>query len=96
MRKDDQIIGVKVTQISDNKCKEENGNTINLSFSYTVLCDEEVTENGGAVFQSLNLDDECAPEVTYTHAAGCHKVKVIEGTHTKETIILTEVELQPL
>ena len=75
MKKADEIIGIKVHQISENKCKEENGETINLSFTYTVLCDEEVTENGGAIFRSLNVDDECAPEVTFIHAAGCHKVE---------------------
>ena len=47
-----------------------------------MICDEEVTEIGGALFAALNVDDECSPEVTFIHAAGCHKVEVKEGKNT--------------
>ena len=69
-----------------------------LSFTYEVMCDPEITEDGGAVFKSMNIEDECAPEVTYAHAAGCHKVKTIEipGTNTTETVIVKEVKVQLL
>jgi len=67
-----------------------------MSFTYTVLCDESVTEDGGAVFQGISVDDKCSPEVTYLHAAGCHKVEVKPGTNTTETVIVKEVEVKVL
>jgi len=78
--RNDEIIGIKVTHVSDNACKiadsvlpvMKDGEVVTYSFTYTVLCDESNTEDGGAVEESTNANDPCAPEVIFSHAAGCH------------------------
>ena len=65
-----------------------------------MICDEGITKDGGALFGQINLDDRCAPEVTFYHAAGCHKREEIEiivpGTNKTETVIVKEKETRIL
>ena len=83
----DEIIGIKVVQMSENVCTTET----NYSFTFKVLCDETITEDGMAVIQGTDASDPCSPVVTFSHAAGCHKAKetviVEEGSHTETVII---------
>ena len=63
-----------MNQLSDEICKEANGaipETL-FSFTYNVICDDTIIEDGAAVLQSIDQTNDCSPEVTYAHAAGCY------------------------
>jgi len=59
----DEIVGITVVQKpSITKCKEAEGpndEDTYFSFAFSVLCDEEITEDGAAEFLDINMDNEC-------------------------------------
>jgi len=67
----------------------------NFSFKYVVLCDESVTEDGGAKLIGTDSENPCQPGVTFAHAAGCHKAKETVIIEQNDTVII-EKEVQPL
>ena len=77
--KNDEIIGVKVEHYSEFDCDFEGQEGRKLGFVYTVLCDETVDAAGGAIAQTVDVDDICRPHVVLTHKAGCHKREVTPG-----------------
>ena len=72
--------------MSDEVCKEANGpmpETL-YSFTYNVICDDSITEDGAAVLQSIDQTNDCSPEVTYAHAAGCYIREEVESDTDNE------------
>ena len=73
-----EIQGISVNQASTEICRAEAADqrVEMYSFTFNVICDESITEDGAPVLQSVDFSNECTPEVTYVHAAGCYQEPV--------------------
>ena len=60
------------------------------SFTFNVICDESIIDAGAPVLQSVDFSNECAPEVTYMHAAGCYQAPIVEVVEEPEVEIIYE------
>ena len=79
----DKKIGISYTRESlGEECVSESGADINYRFTTDIMCDETITEQGGAQIVSNDLSNDCAPKIVMKHSAGCYL-----WTETKENTV---------
>ena len=68
----DKYSGVSVTHDSSTICEiAADGTETMYSFNTKIMCDKDLTEQGGATIESFD-DSTCDVTVTLKHNAGCH------------------------